>query len=208
MKIKICGMREAQNIQEALNFQPAYLGFIFYEKSKRFVGEDFKPNQIEAVPKSTKKVAVFVNEKLEKVVKIYSEFAFDFVQLHGDETASYCKTLKEKGVHIIKVFSIDDEFDFSKTKAYKPFLDYFLFDTKGIQYGGNGFAFDWEVLKNYDNEIPFFLSGGIGLENINEALKLKELNIEALDLNSKLEVRPGLKDIELIEKIENIRIGQ
>ena len=146
------------------------------------------------IPSEIQKVAVFVNSTLEEVVQICRNFKFDYAQLHGDESAEYCENLKKEGIAIIKAFPVDEDFDFTKTNSYKTSCKFFLFDTKTIQYGGSGMQFNWEVLNNYDNEIPFFLSGGIGPENFEEALKLKGLNIEALDLNSKFEIEPGRKD--------------
>lgn len=195
-------MKDAKNIMDVASLSPDYMGFIFYSKSPRFVGEDFLlPNDF---PGSIKKVGVFVNETTDQIKSIVSGRKLDFVQLHGDETVRQCDELKAEGIKIIKVFSIHDQFDFSVTKAYKKSSDYFLFDTKGKYYGGNARAFDWRVLHRYDQEIPFFLSGGLSPENIIQVGELRSMNIHALDVNSGAEVSPGLKSIEKIKQVVTI----
>lgn len=207
MKIKVCGMKYPDNIEAIVKMNPDYLGFIFYEKSPRFVGDSVSKSLMESIPNTIKKVAVFVNAPIEKVVQTIQDFGFDYAQVHGDENSEYCAQLKNYGIKIIKAFGIDEQYDFSKLEDYKPYCDFFLFDTRGIQYGGNGFSFNWKVLERYDNKKSFFLSGGIGPENIEEAVSLEDLNIEALDLNSKFEIEPGVKDEIRIKsakcKIEN-----
>lgn len=222
MKLKVCGMKYVENIKQVANLQPDYLGFIFYEKSQRnFEGI------IPELPKSIKKTGVFVNELPEIVVSFIEEYHLEAIQLHGDETVEYIINLKKyiadaifetnnqkkkskhwkplKEVEIIKVFSIKDEFDFSGLETYLPFVDYFLFDTKGKERGGNGTTFNWSVLEDYPFEKPFFLSGGIGLESV---LAVKELlnttlPIYALDVNSKFEESPGVKKVEDLKKFKS-----
>ncbi|MBO9636820.1 phosphoribosylanthranilate isomerase [Siphonobacter aquaeclarae] len=201
MRIKVCGMKEAENIRELLDLQPDYLGFIFFEKSPRYVGESFDPEIIREIPRSVRKVGVFVNASIDQVIRTVKKYALDYVQLHGEETPDFCRSLQFKGVNIIKAFRVDDTFNFSQLNNYKPVCDYFLFDTKASQYGGTGIAFDWALLERYDNEKPFFLSGGIGPEDAEVILDLKErtgLKIHAVDINSKFEIEPGLKDIALV----------
>ena len=186
------------------------------------------------LPSEIKKVGVFVDSEIEKVIETVSNYGLDAVQLHGNESAEYCKKLdielkvisnvpisigseKSKGIpqslrslgndskiEIIKVFSIKNEFDFSILKEYEEVCDYFLFDTKGKLPGGNGYTFDWAVLKDYPSTKPYFLSGGIGLENtedIEAFLKQPESKYcHALDINSKFEDEPGLKNIKKIEE--------
>jgi len=203
MKVKVCGMRQLENIQEITQSSIDLMGFIFYPKSKRFVGEDFDPKIPHSIPKSIQKVGVFVNEDLEIVFEKYQKYNLDFVQLHGKESPEFCQELKKRSLGIIKVFSVGTEFDFSVLEAYKPHCDYFLFDTQTPDYGGSGQKFSWEILKKYDNEIPLFLSGGIGQ---NDALAIQELdflNIEAIDINSRFEVEPALKNPVWIDKFIN-----
>ena len=153
-------MRDAENISELIKLKPDYMGFIFYEKSKRFVS-NFPEIEI---PSEIKKVGVFVNETIDEVIEIAEEYELGAIQLHGNESPEYCEELKVlmiRDVEIFKAFSVDDSFDFSITEAYQKMCDYLLFDTKGKEYGGNGVKFNWQVLDSYKGETPFLLSGGI-----------------------------------------------
>ncbi|MFT6319546.1 MAG: phosphoribosylanthranilate isomerase [Granulosicoccus sp.] len=202
MKIKVCGMRNPDNLQELLDLPIDYVGLIFYKKSKRFVEKELPKIDFQG----KEKVGVFVNESLEYIVGKSQQYDFITVQLHGSESPDFCEKLKEKNFKIIKAFSVDGEFDFSKTKKYEPFCDYFLFDTKGKLPGGNGYTFDWKVLENYQGETPFFLSGGIDSRHNNILKKLNIKQLHAIDLNSGFEIEPALKDILLLKKfIEDVR---
>nr|BFF38585.1 phosphoribosylanthranilate isomerase [Tenacibaculum mesophilum] len=205
MKLKVCGMKFIENIQQVAELQPDYLGFIFYEKSSRnFEGI------IPKLPKGIKKVGVFVNEYLEIVVSLVEEYQLDSVQLHGDEPVEYIQKLKEHlpKLEIIKVFGIKDKFNFEILKPYEEVIDYFLFDTKGKERGGNGVTFNWQILQNYNSTKPYFLSGGIGLEEVGELqsfLKRKESQYcFAIDVNSKFETKPGVKSVEKIKKFKKL----
>jgi len=193
MKLKICGMKYQENILDVAALSPDYMGFIFYENSPRSI-DIYIPD----IPKSIKKVGVFVNESLENVKKKAAQYNLNTVQLHGHEAPEFCRELKSKGLEIIKVFSIRNEFDFSRLSAYEPFIDFFLFDTKGPNPGGNGFCFDWSVLQEYNSNKPYFLSGGIGVEQLESLKKFKNSTAAkqcyAIDINSKFELKPGLKD--------------
>ncbi len=222
MKLKICGMK--YNTMEVAALQPDYLGFIFYEGSPR----NFEAEEISKVPNGIKKVGVFVDAPINLIIEKVIKFQLDVVQLHGDETASYCKSLKAKCKvernrnllpnheelnytlpEIWNVFSIKNTFNFNELKPYGNFVDAFLFDTKGKEKGGNGYTFNWEVLKNYPSEKPFILSGGIGLEEISAIKEILKTNLPilAIDVNSKFEEKPGLKNIaklkNFIERINN-----
>jgi phosphoribosylanthranilate isomerase len=200
IKIKICGMRDFYNIRDVCQLLPDYIGFIFYNKSERFVGDQLNRQQLKNFPTSIKKVGVFVDPTIEYILEQVEKYDLNFVQLHGDETPEFCRKLKLSGIEIIKVFRVDDDFDFNYLEKYKPYSNYFLFDTKSRKYGGSGETFNWNILKNYDNKVPFFLSGGIGLDNIKEVKKLNNvLNIYAIDVNSKFEITPALKDINKIK---------
>ena len=214
MKLKICGMKYDRNIQAVLSLQPDYLGFIFYKKSKRNFEEI-----IPVLPGSIKKVGVFVDADLDEVYEKIENFNLDVVQLHGNESPEYCKTLfntdiiseskmnDRKRVEVIKVFSVGDTFDFNVLNPYEKGCDYFLFDTKGEEKGGNGTIFNWNLLENYHSSKPFFLSGGIGLDqldNLDDFIKSKSSKYcFALDVNSKFEIEPGLKDLEKLEEFKN-----
>ncbi|MCA4896025.1 MAG: phosphoribosylanthranilate isomerase [Cytophagales bacterium] len=199
MALKVCGNRD--NIVEVASLNPDYMGFIFYEPSPRHVGVDFK---MPVLPKSIKKVGVFVNEEVEVIKKLVAKFKLDFVQLHGHESVEDCRVLKELGVGVIKVFSVDATFDFDTTAPYEGVVDYFLFDTKGKFYGGNAIPFDWNLLTNYHQRVPFFLGGGLTLENISGIKRLSTMNLHAIDVNSGVEDSPGLKSIVKIESILEI----
>ena len=199
MKFKICGMREKENIRLIASQQPDYMGFIFYAASPRFVGNDFVvPDDL---PSTVVPVGVFVNEEVSVIESTARRAGFKTVQLHGSETPDQCLALKEKGYTVIKVFSVDDAFDFAVTEPYKSVADYFLFDTKGKYHGGNAKTFDWKILERYDQQVPFFLSGGLSPENIAQIHTLKAMNLYALDANSGVEESPARKDPEKVKKI-------
>ena len=202
VKLKICGMRNPENIQEIASLRPDYVGFIFYEKSKRFVGNDFTLDQPELA--GIKKVGVFVNSELSYVQKQVDKFGLNLVQLHGDETPEFCQKVKALGIAVIKAIGIQTGFDFRPLASYKPFVEYFLFDTKSeVVYGGTGQPFDWNLLNQYDQETSFFLSGGLGLEEIIylKAQNFNQWNIHAVDVNSKFEIAPGIKNIERLRAL-------
>ena len=228
MKLKICGMKYEDNIQAVSTLQPDYLGFIFYKKSSRYFNQ-----VIPKIDQHIKKTGVFVNETLATIEKKVALHDLQAIQLHGSESVEFCKELKKTchiersrdahdemlnqvqhdnsnlyvaPIEIIKVFSIKDEFDFSTLKPYEPFVDYFLFDTKGKLPGGNGVTFDWKVLENYPSEKSFFLSGGIGLETVSKIKEFMQSNASkhcyALDVNSKFEIIPGMKHIEELKQFK------
>ncbi len=198
-------MKYPENVKAIAACGIDYMGFIFYEKSKRFVGKDFKLEKELIDNNNLVKVGVFVNESTKNMLTTATTHHLNAIQLHGNESVEQCKELKEKGYTIIKAFQIDSQFDFGVTKSYKKWVDFFLFDTKSENFGGTGLKYDWSILTNYDNEIPLFLSGGLGLDSIEGIKKLKGINIQVLDLNSKFELEPGLKDTAKIKMfIENI----
>jgi phosphoribosylanthranilate isomerase len=206
LKIKVCGMREPENIREVLQASPDYLGYIFHPKSKRFVGEDPKPEIFSLVPKSTQKVGVFVNEDLEKVRTICANFNLEVAQLHGNESPEYCHVLKENGLQVFKAFSVGKEFDFSLLENYIGTIDYFLFDTKGKLPGGTGLKFNWDILESYTWPVPFILSGGIKPGDVEALSIFNHKQLYALDINSGFEINPAEKDSEkVIEFISQIR---
>jgi phosphoribosylanthranilate isomerase len=201
MKLKICGMKYPDNILEVGSLLPDYMGFIFWEKSARYFD-----GVIPELPKSIKKVGVFVNETVEVILAKAIQYDLQAIQLHGQESVEFCADLKQEldsKIEIIKVFSVDDAFDFEVLKPFEAVCDYFLFDTKGKLPGGNGTTFDWKVLKKYPSSKPFFLSGGIGLEEMKAVKEISKTNLPlyAIDVNSKFEIEPGLKNIELCRNI-------
>jgi len=197
MKLKICGMRDRENILQVAALKPDYMGFIFYPQSPRYAGTEFSLPS--AFPASTKRVGVFVNEGVEQVIRKVLDLKLDFVQLHGSERPDECDAIRDYGARVIKVFSVDDHFDFTTTKGYDASADYYLFDTKGKYHGGNAKLFDWGILNRYDQRKPFFLSGGISPENIHDIGRLKGMNLYAVDVNSGVEAKPGEKDLSLVK---------
>jgi len=198
LKLKICGMREPENIRELVQVHPDYIGFIFYERSPRYAGNHIDKIKEVEIPSTIKKVGVFVNNDLNKILQVHTDLAFDAVQLHGSEPASLCEELRKEGLDVIKVFSVGEGFDFSQMKPYIDFVDYFLFDTKGKYYGGNSLVFDWGMIEKYPFQKPFFLGGGIGNDNILEIQDFVNPYLYAVDANSKLESSPGKKDLEQV----------
>lgn len=199
-------MKFPKNIQEIAALQPDFMGFIFYPKSKRFVGDNFSPKSLEKLHDSIKKVAVFVNEDVNRIIEIQKQFSFDFIQLHGNETVAECEILKENNINVIKVFSVDNYFNFNEVVAYENVCDYFLFDTKTPKYGGSGQPFDWELLENYTLSKPFFLSGGLSIHNIGKIKYANYPMLVGLDFNSRLEDTNTKKITEEVsELIEKIR---
>lgn len=202
MKLKVCGMKYPKNIMAVAEISPDYLGFIFYDKSPR----DFQ-EEIPQINPNIEKVGVFVDAPIDKILENISTFDLAAIQLHGSESVDFCKELKNKSrIKIIKVFSVDQDFQFEKLKPYEPYCDYFLFDTKGKLPGGNGFQFDWKILKSYSSSKPYFLSGGIGPDSISDLKDFMKLPASRLchsiDINSKFEDKPGLKNIKKISEFK------
>jgi phosphoribosylanthranilate isomerase len=198
MKLKVCGMQETENIAALASLQPDYMGFIFWEPSKRYCTT--VPTDI---PKHIKKVGVFVNETTEQIKSKIKVFELDVVQLHGEESPSQCAALMSV-CEVIRAFRIGPDFNFKQLAPYQDHCTYFLFDTQGPLPGGNGTAFDWELLTGYNLDTPFFLSGGIGLGHVDAIAEIRNRNlpIYALDINSQFESEPGVKKIEEIEKFK------
>lgn len=207
LKIKICGMRDGENIREISALQPDYLGLIFYEDSPRYVSE-----AIEETNSEIKRTGVFVNASEEDILEKVKKYELAALQLHGEETPEFCKSLKAhfskigKPMEIIKVFGMKETFNFDRLIPYEGIADYFLFDTRGQNKGGNGITFNWELLREYSSSTPFFLSGGIGPDEIEAVKRLyRSFKIDqnqdvfyGIDVNSKFETAPGIKDPKAI----------
>ena len=195
--LKICGMKH--NLAEVAALQPGYLGFILYGKSPRYFDGD-----IPALPPGIKKVGVFVDATVQEILEKVEKYGLDVIQLHGNQTKEFVLNLNMalrlkfwEGYEVWKVFQVDNGFDFSTTYDFVNKVDAFLFDTKGDFHGGNGVSFDWEILQNYKYATPFILSGGVGPENVDKLKKILKSNlpIRAIDVNSRFETEPGMKDI-------------
>jgi phosphoribosylanthranilate isomerase len=203
MKLKVCGLNNQQNILDISKIKPDFIGFIFYPKSKRYIANAITAQQFESMPHYVNRVGVFVNEDINVVEKNYKQYNLDYVQLHGNEDQRYCIKLYLKKIPVIKAFSIDTDFNFQNLGSYSPFCSFFLFDTKGDSPGGNGIKFNWDLLKQYNLNIPIFLSGGISPNDIDLIKEMNHEMIYGIDINSKFEIEPGLKNVEEVEKFKN-----
>ncbi|GCB33827.1 phosphoribosylanthranilate isomerase [Bacteroides faecalis] len=194
--IKVCGMREAENIQslEALGCIDM-IGFIFYPQSPRFVYE--LPSYL---PAHSQRVGVFVNEDKQVITTYADRFGLNYVQLHSNESPEYCHSLSTHGIKIIKAFSISNIQDLENVCNYEEVCDYFLFDTKCKQHGGSGSQFDWNILHTYNGKTSFLLSGGIDINSIQQLKRFKHPRLAGYDINSRFELEPGKKDTKCIQE--------
>ena len=199
MKLKVCGMREVTNIKSVLALKPDLMGFIFYPKSKRFV-DALSLEDIDFG--TTQKVGVFVNEKLNSLTEKVKKFDLDYVQLHGDESPSYLAAVKYLGVKVIKVFRILDQLPIDQILAFEQEADYFLYDTLSLEYGGSGKNFQWNILNESPSSKPFWLSGGVSIESLKALGLIDHLGLTGIDVNSKFEDQPGMKNIELLRALK------
>lgn len=211
LSLKVCGMQQPGNIIQVAELQPDYLGLIFYKKSPRFF-----EGELPEISSEIKKAGVFVNSEIGEIREKVLKYRLNAVQLHGEESGGFAKDLKSElqklgnTPEIIKVFSVGDDFDFMEVKPFEGIVDYFLFDTKGKHRGGNGTEFDWKILKDYPSNTPFFLSGGIGPEHGKAIAELKSHFyrngkpdlLYAIDVNSKFELKPGLKKLKELKEFK------
>lgn len=193
--IKVCGMTEAENIRDVEELGVDMIGFIFYPKSPRCLCE-----MPEYLPTKARRVGVFVNESKENILVYADRFGLQYIQLHGTESPEYCRSLRSSGLHLIKAFSISLPKDMLAISAYKGLCDYYLFDTKTPQYGGSGNQFDWNLLHRYNGNTPFLLSGGINPYSVKAIREFHHPKLAGIDINSRFETAPGIKDVERIEK--------
>lgn len=200
MKIKICGLKHKTNLFDVVEAGVDYVGMIFYEKSPRYVLDSLYPEDVWFLPDEVEKIGVFVNASFDEIKKYAKLYQLNLIQLHGNETPEVCKQLQNLGYGVIKAFGVDESFDFNRLKPYHTSVDFFLFDTKTSDYGGSGITFDWNILTNYTLDIPVFIGGGVSLENLNELLNFNFPFLYSVDMNSKLEIEPGLKDILKVQK--------
>jgi len=199
MKIKICGMKFPENIHDVTGLKPDFMGFVFYPKSPRYA-EPLDIKTLNSIPKTIKKIGVFVNESLENILTMVYKYKLDGVQMHGSENVEDCRKLKNAGLIVLKAFPIAEAYNFKVTKNYEGACDYFLFDTKTEAYGGSGVKFNWSILDEYKGETPFLISGGIAANDAEAILKIEHPKYVGIDLNSKFEVSPGLKNVELLKQ--------
>lgn len=198
-------MKQPENIQAVARLQPDYMGFIFYSRSPRYAG-DLDATVLRTLPASIVKTGVFVNETAETVIQTIDRYQLDAVQLHGVETPETCRQIQAQGTTVIKAFSVKDKSDIQACETYGNHCNYFLFDTQTPTYGGSGQTFDWNILDEYQGNTPFFLSGGITAGHAEAIHSLRHPSLWGIDLNSKFETAPGMKDIARLRQfIENIR---
>ena len=209
MLVKVCGMREPDNVKQVAQLGVDMMGFIFYPKSPRYASQVVARSDAD---RNVCRVGVFVNDSVSTMLDKIHSFSLNAVQMHGNESRELCEQLRAaKGnMKIIKAISVSTAGDIQKYKEYVGAVDYFLFDTKCKTVGGSGQQFDWQVLDEYDGDVPFILSGGIGPEDVERIRNFHHPKCIGIDLNSKFELKPGLKDVEklntFLENIENKEI--
>ena len=215
MRIKVCGLREPENILAVASLPVDWLGFIFYAKSPRAVKADlgeWLSKQEEALT-GKKRVGVFVNAEIEEVLNAVHDFQLDYVQLHGEESPEYCQLIRNlmettsmRKAQLIKAFRVSEAFNFDSVYHYASHCAFVLFDTMGKNHGGNGTQFNWELLNKYQGVTPFLLSGGIGPEDVEAVQAFRHPQLYGIDVNSKFETSPGVKDFEALKTfVESVK---
>lgn len=198
MKLKVCGLNSRENIESILKCSPDFIGFIFYLRSPRYIG-DLSPEFVRGIS-SAKKVGVFVNENEENILKNVGQYGLDYVQLHGDETPEFCAAINYR-IPVIKAFQVNDEFDFGFVSKYENACKYFLFDSRSENYGGSGKSFNHAKLEEYRSGKAVFLSGGLDLNITDDILYLQSVHpsVFAIDVNSRFELSPGIKNTDKLK---------
>ena len=203
MIVKVCGMRDSENIRAIEQTKADLMGFIFHPKSPRFVA-----SLPEYMPKNQKRVGVFVNASLEQILAKAQKFSLEYIQLHGDEPPAFCSELKNRGLKVIRALRIANADDIIRAESYNM-ADLMIFDTKTELYGGSGKKFNWQLLEDYKGCVPFLLSGGIRSDTFEEIKAFFHPQFAGIDLNSGFEISPALKDVgklnNFIEKIKGMR---
>ena len=215
MNIKVCGITQLKQLQELDEIGIEFVGLNFYRESPRYVVGKIAGSDLNDADFDIRKVGVFANENISNVMKITEEYSLDVVQLQGDETPEYCKRLSEE-VEVIKTFRINDETKSieDSIRSYDDACDYYLFDASpptpllkergAQQLGGTGNQFDWKLLSKSSIEKPFFLAGGIGLQDVVKAKTFGHPDLFAVDINSKFEISPGVKDLDLVKMFAHV----
>jgi phosphoribosylanthranilate isomerase len=196
LKVKVCGMRDPRNLEQVCALAPEFVGFIFYAPSRRFVGSNPDPALFEIPGAGIKKVGVFVDEELSMVRRVIASYGLQAVQLHGGESPAYCRSLSGEQVEVIKV--LDPRNSRYELERYSGMADLFLFDSAGAGHGGSGLKFDWGLLGNLQPVVPYLLSGGIGPGDAPAIRSLSSEGLKGVDVNSRFERSPGLKDVDLL----------
>lgn len=199
MIVKICGINDPEFLHNSATLSFDLAGFVFYSESERDLSEEIMPGDLDMLPVDVDRVGVFVNEPLHLVIDIATQFALDFIQLHGDEPQVYAEKLAQDFL-VIKAFRVSEDFDFSTTKRFEDSCEYFLFDTRAEKVGGTGLKFNWDLLEKYKGDVPFLLSGGIGPEDVDKIKQFSHPKFAGIDINSKFEIKPGIKNLPEISK--------
>ena len=203
MKLKVCGMTSFEQLQKLDQLGVDFAGLIFYENSKRFVGNKLNTQKSEIRQLEIKKMGVFVNAGIDQIEKEVKEYGLSYAQLHGDESVEFCRAVRNF-VSVIKAIRINEETDLEgDLKVFEAACDYLLFDTDSKQYGGSGKQFSWGKLQQANIKKPFFLSGGIGLEDVDKVKNFHHPLLFAIDVNSRFESEPGIKDMDKVEAFMN-----
>ena len=200
MIIKVCGMGNTEIMHELTALQIDMLGFIFYPPSPRYIVGKINPSELKKLPSDKKNIGVFVNAEIDFILEQSEMYNLNGIQLHGSESPELCKSLNEYGYLVMKAFNLTKNNDY---EAYAPYCDFFLFDTPSEKHGGTGEKFDWSLLDKYTMDTPFLLSGGIGPEDAKEVLQIKHPKLAGIDINSKFEVKPGIKDVNSVHNFVN-----
>ena len=203
MKLKVYGLNNPENIAEIANLKPDFMGFIFYPKSSRYINNSISLETLSSISYETKKVGVFVNAAIDESATAYNKCKLDYVQLHGSEDTAFCARLFLKQIPVIKAFKVDAWFNFNQIDTFIPFCSFFLFDKTGDLPGGNGKKYSWDILKNYQYKLPFFLSGGISHDDVDRIAELDNEMLYAIDINSRFELTPGIKNVEKVRSFKN-----
>jgi len=204
IQLKICGLTEEQNVYNIIQAaKPDYLGFIFYKHSSRFVENQITPETVKSLPDDIDKTGVFVNSSLANILNVADKYGLDTLQLHGDESPEFCANCKSHDYTVIKVFGVGKALNISLMNKYSEVCDYFLFDTAGAYRGGNGEKFNWMLLNEYALDKPYFLSGGIAPEDVEILRSIEDPKFYGIDINSRFEIEPGIKDVNKIEEFSN-----
>lgn len=205
MIIKVCGMRDPENIAEVAALSPMLMGFIFYDRSPR-CARGLDPEVVKRLPEFIRPVALTVNASYEEITAICREYGFRIVQLHGDESPGLCRRLHHDGLVVFKAIAVSDDIDWDSVAAYEGAVDLFVFDRKTPARGGSGEKFSWQLLDSYPLTTPYLLSGGIGPDDIPAIVEAMRPGMAGIDINSRFESAPGVKDLpRLINFILNLR---
>jgi phosphoribosylanthranilate isomerase len=208
LRLKVCGLKNPENYRKVMQLEPDLVGLIFYPPSPRYVESEGSQSALQEKPHGkTQKTGVFVNAEPDLVIWKAKEYHLEWVQLHGHESPDQLEILQKEGLKVIKAFPVDKDFNFRSVKDYLKVSDLFLFDTKTEAYGGSGQRFPWEILENYDEEVPFLLSGGLNHQEFQQFPPIQHPLLYGLDVNSKYEIKPGLKDLEKLKALKSEMYG-